>query len=475
MGRRGTKRELLREIQSRQWTQPILEEALAQHQFTVDEVLVCLFDRDEMLQRFGAQAIGLSREENKVAKLLETARTERSADRQERLYFALNLCDHDQVYRALARLVNSPSVLIRRQALTVMTRLDGWFLHRDMVTILLEDPSPSITTATIHAVVDAAPERYTGLLRHLASDERSEIRELVIRWLVNQQEPANIELFIARLPFESPKLQALMSDAIMASIRDYPDEATLYVVQAIGDSQDEVRRVGVRLFGQLPDRVKAVEAFLRHAIGSTEWVRDIMFLEATHSPNEFVNALMQVMKQTRDMNIRLTALNFAAILRDSRLIPVLEHELDCDDWVRRYNAIKILGEMGLKESVRALVRALSDEVTAPIAIHSLMGFNDPSLTKAFLNHIPGASLHLQRLLLRALVPLGDPRAVDHIVQMMHRGRIDEAAKPTAAAALRALCEANQHPLPAEAHYEAHMVETAAFADLPDMGLMMEPE
>ena len=469
-----SKVDFLRLAKSEQYQPGELSRALESFDFNVEEVLWCLFSRNQATREFGALAIARSSQPAKVEILYEQIRQERSTDRLERLAEALDYLGQT-ASTGLSKLVNEPVVQYRQLALFLLVRQKDWFLQRELVTTLLQDPAPEITAATIKAVLEAAPDRYTGLLRHLASDTRPEIRDMVLRWLVSRQDPTYTDVFLARIPFEPALLRDALVDTILELIRDYPEETTEYIVAAIGDASEGVRKVAVDLFGQIPDRTKAVEQFLRHAIGTTEWIRDLMFVEATRSPDDFVNGLTQVMKKTHDVDLRLTALNFAAILNDERLLPTLLFELDCNDWVRRYNAVKILSRLGSREAIAPLLRELEDRHTGTVALAALAELRDPSLLKYYLRLIPGATPFLQRNLLRAIAAVGDPRALEHIAHQVERKQIADDARGVASDVMRSLAEENDIPVPPEVDYDLSAEETAAFGRLPDLGLMLEPE
>ena len=468
------KADFLRMLKARQIAPQDLQGALRSYDFKVAEVLWCLTDRDANARRFGALAIAQSSQADRIDALFHYIKQERSGDKLEHYATALSHMGWD-AYTGLAKLVNDSMLQSRQLALYLLVRQPNWFMQRDMVETLLEDPEPVITAATIGAVVEEAPEAYTGLLRHLANDSRDEIRDVVLHWLIEQRDPENIEVFLVRLPQEKPPLREHLAEAILEAMKETPAEATEHVVAAIGDALPAVRRSAVEFFGRLPDRTDAVLQFLRHAIGSTDWMRDLLFREAARSPNEFVNGLLQVMKGTRDHDLRLTALNFAAVLDDQRLIPILLHELDCDDWVRRYNAIEILGNMKVAEATPYLLRLLDDSEVAAIAVASLVKMGDDSLVKHFLSHVPGADPFLQAQLLRAAAAVGDDRVVGLLVQLIERKVIAKENRPVAAQVLMYLCKEHNLPLPPQATYEIAAEETEAFAVLPDYGLMLEAE
>ena len=469
-----SKVDFLRLAKSEQHQPGELGRALESFDFNVEEVLWCLFSRSQTTREFGALAIARSSQPAKIEILYEQIRHERSTDRLERLAEALNRLGQT-ASTGLSKLINEPIVQYRQLALFLLVRQKDWFLQRELVTTLLQDPAPEITAAAIKAVLEAAPDRYTGLLRHLASDSRPEIRDMVLRWLVSQRDPANADVFLARIPLEPALLRDVLVNALLELIGDNPEETTEHVVAAIGDASERVRRVAVDLFVRIPDRSKAVQQFLRHAIGTTEWVRELMFVEATRSPDDFVNGLTQVMKQTQDVDLRLTALNFAAILNDERLLPMLLFELDCNDWVRRYNAIKILSRLGSHEAIGPLLRELEDRHTGTAALHALTELRDPSLLKYYLRLLPGGTAFLQNQLLRAIAAAGDHRAVEEIAHRIERGQIADDARAVASEVMRSLAEENDLPVPTEVDYDLSAEESAAFARLPDYGLMLEPE
>ena len=464
----------LRQAKAEQIQPGELRLAVDSYDFNVEEVLWALFSRNQSTREFGAIAIARSSQPAKIEILYEQIRQERSTERLERLAEALNYLGF-AASAGLSKLVNDPMVQYRQLALFLLVRQKDWFLQRELVTTLLEDPSPEITAATIKAVLEAAPDRYTGFLRHLASDSRPEIRDMVLRWLISQRDPANTDVFVARIPHETPSLRQELGNAIIELMHDNPVETAEFIVAAIGDASDQVRRIAVDLFGQLPDRSQAVQQFLRRAIGTTEWVRELMFVEAARSPDEFVNGLAQVMKQTRDIDLRLTALNFAAILNDVRLLPMLLYELDCSDWVRRYNAINILVRLKSREAIGPLIREAEDKHTATVAIDALAKLRDPSLLKHYLRLLPGATAFQQIQLLKAVKLTGDPRAIEEIVDQIERGHIAEEARDAAADLIHTLAQENELPIPPEVNFDLSDEETEAFARLPDLGLMLEPE
>lgn len=473
-------RAFLKALKSGQVDKEALAEAAANSHWLadckVDDVLWCLLESNSEIRDFGMRAIAASRERGKVGKLFALYRKEKeSRQREIALCQAIAACRSQAALAEVAKMVNSPELEVRRKAHRVFVRLENWHHNRDLVVSLMEDPDASISFLMIKTVVERAGTTYYGYLRHLVVHDRDEIRELALRFLVDQEDPRNADIFFNRIPHERGEVRQTLVNAIVAFTRENPKGMTRRIITAMSDPSEEVRRMALDLFVRLPNRQEAFVDYMRFMIQVTAWLREMMMEDTRAYVEHFAECIISASKTEDDPNIRHHLVAFARFLSHPSLAPMFMHELSNPDWFVRYQAIQVLGEMRSPEALPHLLQAMDDPDTAVAAVRALDNYGDIRLAKPFLTRLATASRSLQKELVSALANMRDPRLVPYMLLFAQRHDIELDARHWVIEKIREVCEAGGIPAPLELTQLETTSGAKGIEGLPDLGLRLEDE
>ncbi len=454
----------------------LMQKAIAAHALFADcpvgDFLWTLTHGDANIRRFGAEVLAVCRDPAKVSSLLDLIQRETRPGLAEAYLKAMAVLQPEEVFAALGRMINNKSAETRKNALNLLIRQKSWFLQRNQVIALMEDPQAAISEAMIRAVTERAARAYASHLRQLSHHPKPEIRAMCLQSLIAMNNLVNAELFLERLPQEGGEVKKALFEAIVTLIRQEPTAMTEQIVKAIAATEPAVSKIAMDFFVKLPDKRTAFGCFLRFANAVSAMMRDQLFAEAARRPEAFVDPVLEVVKTEKDPALRLQAMNLARTLKNQRLAPIFLHELKNSDWLIRYTAMQTLGQMKSTQALPALVEALGNPETSIAAVQALNNYKDIRLAKPFFQKLQSANESEQVEILAALKNIGDGRLLGPLSKFLESNAPRGKAKKVTAETIIALCEETGTVVPARVLQVHESLSERKLEDLPDLGLKM---
>jgi len=454
----------------------VLQKAMAETAAFADATVADLswsFGHDNVdYKKFATAVLAVSTEENRVARLMDLFLKERRPAAEADLSVAIAACGPGPVLAELSKMVNNKNLEVRKKALVLILAQQNWFQHRNLVMTLLADPKPEISEATLLQVVRKAPAAYVGQLRRLATHKKPEIRALSLNCLAAMNDMANAELFLQRMPLEGGDLRKTLYTAIVTFIKADTSAMTARIAATLSDTVAEVRGAGMSLLLKMPDQVATLKAILNYCSSVSAMMRDGVFAELAKQPDAFVDGVLAIFKAEKDPALRLQAMNLAKLLQHQRLAPIFLHEMKNADWLVRYTAMQVLGDMKSPQAVPVLVEQLNNPEASVAAIQALAKYKDMRLAKPFLQKMSMGNESEQLELLKALEGLGDNRLLPHLAKILDSPAAKGKARKASAETIIRMCEAAGTQVPARVLQINDSLAEKTVDDLPDLGLKL---
>ncbi|MDJ0835115.1 MAG: HEAT repeat domain-containing protein [Acidobacteriota bacterium] len=471
-----SRREFLAALQAGRISAQVLQKAMGETAAFADAKVTDLAwsfgNPNEEYKKFAFAVLGVITEEDKADRLFNLYQRERRPEAEKDLARALAACGSQAVLSQLSKMVNNKDVNTRRKALTMFLGQEGWFKHRNMVMTLMEDPKAEISETILRQVVKTAPKAYAGQLRHLSGHAKPEIRALCLQALIGMNRIDNADIFIRRMPREEGELRKALYGAVVAFIKADTKAMTEKIVGALGEAAPEVRQGAMSLLVKMPDQPGTFKQMLTFCGSVSAMMRDQVFSEMAKQADGFADLAINLFKTEKDPALRLQVLHLAKFLKHPKLAPIFLHEMKNPDWMVRYTAMQVLGEMKAAQALSPLVEQMSNPESAMGAIEALDKYRDMRLAKPFLARLPKAPESEQLALLKALENLGDARLLQPMHQFLDSPAPKGKAKKVAAETLIRMCEATNTAVPPRIKEIHDQLAEKTIEDLPDLGLKL---
>ncbi|MEX1095884.1 MAG: HEAT repeat domain-containing protein [Planctomycetales bacterium] len=265
--------------------------------------------------------------------------------------------------------------------------------------------------------------------RNQTQAEHLDARRQAIAELAASRDPRAVEILVAQLADESPKLRARAAEGLGEST----DAAALpALVRLLGDSQFEIRKLAIESLGKVGHRL-AVSPLL--IAGQDDPHMKYLASSAIVSlGEEAVQPLVEAL-QVDDGGTVLEAIVLLGRLRSAKAIPALVEALHSRSAVHRAHVAEALGRIGDESVARPLAELLRDEHAAvrASAAHGLSFVPHPGAARALIAALGDADEDVRRNAALALAELGDQRAADSLCRLLADG--SEGVRLAAAEAL----------------------------------------
>lgn len=466
------KRDFLKALKAGRVKTEEIRKGLLAHEFKVEDILWCIFEQDANVRKFGLFALTRVAQYDKIPRLFAALSKETSQSRKIALIQAIAYCRDPDTYAQIGKLINSPIADARRMARHIFVKLDGWPRQKGLVTDFVQDPEADIAVAMAKDIVGKCAKQYEGLMRHLAIHDVLEVRQVVIRWLIGQNNPDYAEVFFGRLALEQGTLKEDLLKALSDLAKHDPTRMTKEVVERLGDGSDDVRRAAIELFSRLPNRRESLHLFLSYAAATTGWIRETMFLEAAKFADRFVDPLLDLLEAGIDDELRHHAYAFAYALKHPKLTDLFLRDYQQGDWVQKGQILKMLSEMGTEIAKPVFVAALDQKETRMIAIRGLLRYDDPALTRKLLAMLPSIEAESQIAILEGVSKTTEARSIAFITRFIEEQTNDPEVIEVAARTIGKLCKELQVSVPKRVRDAVRRSEASAVESLPDLGLRL---
>ena len=471
-----SRREFLAALQAGRISDGVLQKAMAEvpafADATVAELAWSFGNPKEETKQFALAVLAVLTQEDKAAQLFSLYQRERRPEAEQDLAKALAACGGEAILGELSKMVNNKDVNTRRKALTMFLGQKDWFKHRTMVMTLMEDPKFEVSEVILQAVTKTAPASYVGQLRKLSTHAKPEIRALCLQALIGLNNSENAALFIRRMPQEAGDLRKALYGAIVAFIKADTPTMTEKMVNALGETVPEVRQGAMSLLVKMPDQAGTFKQMLAFCSSVSAMLRDQVFEEMGKQADGFAELAINLFKTEKDPALRLQVLNLAKFLKHAKLAPIFLHEMKNPDWMVRYTAMMVLGDMKSPQALAPLVEQMNTPESAMGAIEALDKYRDMRLAKPFLARLPNAPESEQVALLKAVEHLGDARLLGHMGQFLDSNAPKGKAKKAAAETIMRMCKASNTAVPPRIQEIHEQLAEKTIDDLPDLGLKL---
>jgi HEAT repeat protein len=333
------------------------------------------------------------------------------------------------------------------RALEMLTTLGGWNkpeeaeksrrlakLGRDVTDLMLVaaiSPHRRFRRSVVAVLAELADPRATELLIHVLEDDYSQVRKRAIAGLIRIGEEA-----------VDPLIEAASSDRLRT--RRYAahclgrigaPRAKPTIIEALGDSEEVVRRQAVRALKELAttEDLPTLKRFLREALPENA-VEATEVLEALGGAGteamqrmaleeHVAGAAYFIARQGDDRGREIlaaqldqegeahdAAVEFLRELRDERAVPYLIEQLAAStDWHGTFLAQE-LGAIGNQEAVAALIASLErdEHLIRRGAVRGLDDAQDPAAIDPLVRCLDDSDGKVRRLASEALAHLGPP-------------------------------------------------------------------
>ncbi len=404
--------------------------------------------------------------------LLDQLLREKSPQRIEQLAQAIAERKDPELGAQLSQMVNDRNPEIRQKAMALLVHLEDWPRQRVMVQALLDDPRVEINEPMLRHVVRAAPRAYVRELRRGAAHANEELRTLCLKTLVAMNQLKNADVVLQRLAREKGELQKSLYGALLTWIKQDPTTMTEVVVAALASAETEVRGAALNLLLKLPDPRASFKRLLEFSASLSAIARDELFTEMARSAEAWIELVLNIFKTEQETSLRFQAMSLAKALNHPRLAPIFLHEMKNPDWMVRYAAMQVLGEMKAEQALNPLVEALNSEESALAAIQALDKYRDVRLAKPLFGRIVAGSETEQIEILKALANMNDARLLPNIAKFLDSSAPKGGAKKFAAETIIKMCEASQTAVPPRVTQIYDSLREKSIDDLPDLGLRL---
>lgn len=456
-------------------TEAALVAALDEHDFTLDEVAWCLFEKARATRQFGLYAVARSSQRDKGKALFKLLAKEPAGPRRLAVIHAIALARDGQCLAELGKLANSKLVDERRLAQQVLVRLEGWTELRSLVAAFLDDPEAELVLDTLRHLLESRTGQYLGALRHLAIHDDERVRRVVLEWMIGQRDPSFAETFFARLPREDGALAEVIRGALIGLTEAHPEAMLEWCVQGLADAAEPVRRLSLDLFVRLLGREGTLRRLMSYTASVTDWVRDTIYAGARSHAASFVEPLRDYLAREHNDKLRFQALHFAHALQEPRLLPALLDAWERGDWVSRYQILLVLSEAPSPQARVVLREALQAKETRLLAVRALRRYQDDDVLGELLAVLAAADPTTQLEILEALRERGEARTVPHLARLVSERECDPLVGVSAIEVVEAICARVGVPVPRRVAASGKEERERRLEGLPDLGLRLVAE
>lgn len=348
----------------------------------------------------------------------------------------------------LVQMMNNKNPAIRLQALEHFLQQENFLTNRQFVINFLKDPDLEIAKKILDLVVEKAPGFYGSILRELSAKHKNYlIRGSCLRALIAMKAIKNAELFIQRIPYEKGDIKKELIDATIAFVKEEPQSMTKHIIKTFTSEEPEIRKVGLNMFVNLPNRVEAMQIFYKFCLSIPPFMRDQFIQEVVTEKDSFVELVLLNFKNERDSNIRYLNLKLAKLLKHEKLAQMFLYELNNDDWLVRYVAMLALGEMKCKEAVPALLKAIGDVNVGIAAIKALGDFEDAQLAAEMFKRFPSSSKSEQLEVLKIIQRICDKRFIEPLTTILKKETLPLKVRLNLEECIVVLCRKHKEEVP----------------------------
>jgi HEAT repeat protein len=449
--------------------------ALDEHDFTLDEVAWCLFEKARATRNFGLYAVARGSQRDKGKALFKLLAKEPAGPRRLAVIQAIAMVRDGQCLAELGKLANSRLVEERRLAQQVLVRLEGWTELRSLVTAFLDDPEAEVVLDTLRHLLEARTGQYLGALRHLAIHPDERVRRVVLEWMIGQRDPSFAETFFARLPREDGALAEVIRGALIGLTDAHPDAMLEWCVQGLADAAEPVRRLSLELFVRLLGREGALRRLMSYTASVTDWVRDTIYAGARGHAAAFVEPVRAYLESEHNDKLRFQALHFAHALQEPRLLPTLLDAWERGDWVSRYQILLVLSESPSPQARVVLREALQAKETRLLAVRALRRYQDDAVLGELVAVLGEADPTTQMEILGALQERGEARTVQYLARLVGERGCDPLVRAKGIEVIEAMCGRLGVPVPRKVVASGKEERERRLEGLPDLGLRLVAE
>lgn len=475
-----SRREFIQAMKAGKVGLPLVQKAIslasAFSDCTVEEIAWTATHPQPLVQQFGAAIQQLIGGAPPAAAggdgLLEQLMREKAPQRIEQLAQAIVERKDPELGTQLSQMVNDRNPEVRQKAMALLVRMEDWPRQRGLVQALLDDPRSEIGEPMLQHVIRSAPRAYLRELRRGAAHANEELRALCLKTLVAMNQLKNADIVLQRLPREKGELQKSLYGALLTWIKQDPVAMTEVVIAALAAAEPEVRSAALSLVVKLPDPRASFKRLLEFSASVSAIARDELFGEMARNAEAWVELVLNLFKTEQQASLRFQAMSLAKVLSHPRLAPIFLHEMKSADWMVRYAAMQVLGDMKAEQALPALIEALNSEDSALAAIQALDKYRDVRLAKSLFGRIVAGSETEQIEILKALANMNDARLLPNIAKFLDSSAPKGAAKKFAAETIIQMCEASQTAVPPRVTQIYDSLREKSIDDLPDLGLRL---
>lgn len=437
-----------------------------------EEVAWTLNHSQPLIQQFGQAIMAANKGPDSGNALVDQFLKERVPAKIEQLAQSLAANPPSDLNRQLSMMANDKNIETRQKAVTLLVKLPDWPRQKALVNVFLEDPKPAVSDTMLKHVVRTAPRIYMKVLRKNATHENEEMRTLCLKTLVTMNNIKHADILVERLAQETGELQKSLYGALASFIKNEPEGMTEVIAHALGSPVDSVRSAALNLLLKLPDQKAAFSRLLMFGESVSAMLRDQLYSEMARSADAWVDHVLAVFKTEKNPALRLQAMNLAKLLKHQRLAPVFLHEMKNGDWMTRYSAMQVLGEMKSQQALPLLVEALNNEESIMAAVQALDKYRDVRVAKPLLGKLSSAGESAQIEILKVLRNMGDPRLLPPMAKFLDSSAPKGKAKKAAADTVIGLCEDTKTAVPEKVRQIYESLREKTVDDLPDLGLRL---
>ena len=408
----------------------------------------------------------------KLPLLIQQLKTERNPARQAEIAQSIADSQDPEVLTELSQMINDKNIESRKAAIVLLMKVEDWPRQKRLVRALIQDPKSEISDSMLRHIIQAAPRRYIKEVRQAASHESDDLRTLALKTIVTINDTQHGDLLIQRLAYEKGELQKSLYGAIIAFIKADPKAMLEHIVKATANTEANERQTAMNLLTKHPDQCRAFRRLLAFSESVSTMLRDQIFAEMAKVPDAFVDHILALFKTENDRELRMQALLLAKLFKHPKLTPIFLHEMKNPDWMVRYAAMQVLGDMKSQQALPVLVEAMGKDVTSSAAIQALGKYKDLRLAKPFFQKLPNASESDQIEILNALSGTPDARLLPTLAKFLDSNAPKGKAKLHCAEVLMEMCKATNTKVPPKVTQIYEQIREKTVDDLPDLGLKL---
>ncbi len=235
--------------------------------------------------------------------------------------------------------------------------------------------------------------------QEIARSGPREARETAITLLADQAAEASLDLLVDELPRASYAAKEHLIEALkqLSQGKDPSFADRLLPLMASGDAA--TRSAVLKILLGMDNRPEIIKRFFLFSRTLAGWARD----RALDSLREFGADLIEPtldLLEHPDEDVRAVALTVASSFDDPRIVPAMIERLHDDDWWLRLTAADALGHIGDPRAVQPLIQALEDPEIRWAAVEALGRIGDPRALPALAHLLkdPAPEIRIEILL-----------------------------------------------------------------------------